>query len=108
MAIYRDYSNNNTNPGIVLSEQQACRVIANGETLYKRGLLTQRDLDVLKSETLLRTVPTLAVLGMTSQHADHLDSVVYDEPTDAEMAQVYGLVRFAAKSDALTSALSTV
>jgi len=92
MAISRDYTSN-TNEGIVLSEAEACRIVANGETLFTRGLLTQREFDNLKSETLVRTVPTMAVLGMLSKHADHLDTVSYAEPTDAEMEQVYGLVR---------------
>lgn len=88
----RDYTNN-TNEGMVLSEAQACRIVANAEQMFERGLLTQREFDNLKSETLVRTVPTLAILGMLSKHADHLDTVHYAEPTDEEMERVYGIAR---------------
>lgn len=94
MAIRRDYTEN-TNDSLVLSEAQACRIVANAEQMFTRGLLTQREFDNLKSETLVRTVPTLAVLGMLSKHAEHLDTVQYAEPTDEEMCKVYGLARHA-------------
>lgn len=88
----RDYTTN-THENMILSEAQACRIVANGESMFTRGLLTQREFDALKTETLMRTVPTIAILGMLSQHADHLDTVAYAEPSDAECEQIYGIVR---------------